>query len=396
MILFWISFAVRMLLRRRARTGITFAAITLGIAILTFLGSIMVGVNDAMVANSISLYTGNMLIRSPHPSELLDHWRFRRDLPPEVSAVLPRAMVPAMLVTRSGAVPVQLVGVLPQNEERVAAIPHRVEKGCYLSASPAHREILVGNKAAETLRIGPGDALSIRFAHGKSYSARVTGVFRTRMDRFDEGVAYTPLDQLKALDMVNLKAEVALFFREGLGSKAGKRLISPLLSQGEEITSWEEILPELDQLLRLNMVSMLIVIILVVTLMAAGVSNTVLVSVMDRYRTFGVLKALGVTPGEVIRLILIETALICLVAGLVGISLGGAFTLLFGRQGIDLGLLTSENPHFVLSSVIHTRLTWEMGVAPPLAVLLVGVFASMWPAIIAARHRPSEVMRLSA
>jgi ABC-type antimicrobial peptide transport system permease subunit len=196
--------------------------------------------------------------------------------------------------------------------------------------------------------------------------------------------------------MVTLTAEVALFFREGLGSKAGKRLISPLLSQGEEITSWEEILPELDQLLRLNMVSMLIVIILVVTLMAAGVSNTVLVSVMDRYRTFGVLKALGVTPGEVIRLILIETALICLVAGLVGISLGGAFTLLFGRQGIDLGLLTSENPHFVLSSVIHTRLTWEMGVAPPLAVLLVGVFASMWPAIIAAQRRPSEVMRLSA
>jgi putative ABC transport system permease protein len=323
LILFWISFAVRMLLRRRARTGITFAAITIGIAILTFLGSIMIGVNDAMVANSISLYTGNMLIRSPDPWKLLAQWRSRRDLPSQVSAVLPRAMVPAMLVTRSGAVPVQLVGVLPQNEERVAAVPRRIEKGRYLSASPAYREVLLGNKAAETLRINPGDTLSLRLAHGNSYPARVTGVFRTGIDRFDEGVAYAPLDQLKALDVVNLKAEVALFFREGLGSEAGKRLISRFLSEGEKATPWEEVLPELAQLLRLNVVSMLIVIVLVVTLMASGVSNTVLVSVMDRYRTFGVLKALGVTPGEVIRLILFETALICLVAGLVGIFVAG-------------------------------------------------------------------------
>lgn len=74
-------------------------------------------------------------------------------------------------------------------------------------------------------------------------------------------------------------------------------------------------MPELEQLTRLNLVSMAIVIVLVVVILAAGVSNTVLVSVLDRYHDFGILKALGTTPWEILRLIVLETTLLALAAG---------------------------------------------------------------------------------
>lgn len=175
-----------------------------------------------------------------------------------------------------------------------------------------------------------------------------------------------------------------------------RQRVAASLGEGETVTPWQELLPELDQLLQLNLVSMFIVILLVVIMMAAGVSNTVLVSVMDRYREFGVLKALGTTPGEVLRLVLMETALICLAAGTMGLAAGSAITIATSHTGIDLGRFTSENVHFVLSSVIHPRLTWGMAFAPALTVLGAGLAASLWPAAIAARRRAAEVLRLSA
>lgn len=395
MILFWICFAVRTLLRRGMRTAITLAAIALGVGALTFLGSMMVGVNDAMVSNSISLWTGNLLVRADDPSALIDHWRDRKNLPPQISVVLPRLIVPAILATTKGSAPVRLVGVLPGRERSVSAISHRLEKGHYLPDSSARAEILVGSRVAEALGVSPGDSLKIQPIRGQSHDLGVCGIFRTGLDQFDEGVAHVHLETLKALNLGTFKGEVALFLLKGISSQAGEALIAPLLSRGETVAPWEEILPELDQLLRLNLVSMSIVIILVVVMMAAGVSNTILVTVMDRYRAFGVLKALGVTPGEIVRLILIETALMCLVAGSTGLCLGSIATLIFGQMGIDLGRWTSENPHFLLSGIIYPRLTWEMAMIPAMAVLSVGTVSSLWPAAIAARRRARDVMRLS-
>jgi ABC-type antimicrobial peptide transport system permease subunit len=172
-------------------------------------------------------------------------------------------------------------------------------------------------------------------------------------------------------------------------------IVRPLAGPGETATPWEKLTPELEQLTRLNFVAMLIVIVRVVVIMAAGLSNTILVSVMDRYREFGVLKAMGVTPWEIVRLIVTETAVMCVAAGAIGLLAGAAATLAAGRAGIDLSRFTSMNPHFVMSSVVYPRLTAQMTIAPALSVLCLGLAASAWPGWSAARRSAAEVMRMA-
>jgi len=390
---FWLRFAARTLCRRRARTSLTLAAIALGVGALTFIGGIMVGVNDAMIANSVSLHTGHALITSDDAAALAARWTARTLWPAAIRAVLPRQMAPAMLTSESGSAPVQLIGVLPGREEAGSAIPTRITEGRYLPADGAAPEIVLGKGTAAALRVSPGSRVGLRLADGGEAAARVAGIFRTGVDRFDEGVAYTGMRALEALRPARVRGEVAVFFRRSPTAAEAAAVLDPLLAAGEKATHWEDLLPELEQLTQLNVVSMAIVIILVVVIMAAGVSNTVLVSVLDRYRDFGILKALGTTPGEILRLILMETALLVLVAGAFGLALGGLTAAAFARSGIDLASLTSQNPHFVLTSVVHPRLTWAMAVAPALASLGAGVVASLWPALIAARRRAADVMR---
>ena len=83
--LFWLRFATRSLARRRARSGITFGAIALGVGILTFLGAMMVAVGDAMVENTVSLHTGHVLVRAEDARALVARWKSIDALPDEVS-----------------------------------------------------------------------------------------------------------------------------------------------------------------------------------------------------------------------------------------------------------------------------------------------------------------------
>ena len=208
-------------------------------------------------------------------------------------------------------------------------------------------------------------------------------------------MAYADIERLEAVAPGDAGGDVAVFLHKGVSSGEGMKLLRPLLAPGETATRWETLTPELEQLTRLNFVAMLIVIVLVVVIMAAGLSNTILVSVMDRYREFGVLKAMGVTPWEVVRLIVTETAVMCVAAGAIGLLLGASATLLSGRTGIDLSRFTSMNPHFVMSSVVYPRLIAQMTLAPALSALVLGLSASVWPALTAARRSAAEVMRMS-
>ncbi len=393
--LFWLRFAARTLLRRRARSGITLGAIALGVSALIFLGSLMVGINDAMIASSVALHSGNVLVRSEDALGMTARWRGRRDLPQAVSAALPRLTVPVMLLAGPKVAPVHLVGVVPAQEGPVTAIRARVEVGQYLADSPPAPQILLGKKTADTLGVSTGQQVQLRLAGARGPAAVVVGIFRTGIARFDDGTAYAHVDFVRSLNAAGQRGEVAVFLKRPLARRQAVALLRPILQPGEYATPWEELLPELEQLTQLNLASMAIGIALVVVIMAAGVSNTVLVSVMDRYREFGVLKALGTTPGEILRLIVAETALLCATAGAVGLALGAAATGIFGRAGIDISRFTSENPHFVLTSVVHPRLTWTMAVAPARAALAAGILVSLWPGLAAARRRAADVMRLS-
>lgn len=98
---------------------------------------------------------------------------------------------------------------------------------------------------------------------------------------------------------------------------------------------------------------------------------------------------------ETVTLLLVsEVMLLNLAASLIGLTLGALAVFLVGKTGIDLTAFTSYNRYFAVSDVIFPRLTpYSLGL-PPLLAFFFSLTAAIWPAVLVARRRAAEVLRI--
>jgi len=115
-------------------------------------------------------------------------------------------------------------------------------------------------------------------------------------------------------------------------------------------------------------------------ILAFGIANAAYISVSERLREFGILKAMGVTPRGIMMLVQGEILLLVGLAGLAGVALGAGASLLWAQGGIDLSRWTSANRHFIASSVIYPRLVIRALGLPMLVAIACGVLAGSLPA----------------
>jgi ABC-type lipoprotein release transport system permease subunit len=139
---------------------------------------------------------------------------------------------------------------------------------------------------------------------------------------------------------------------------------------------------------------MSIVILLVFGVVSLGIACAFVIVILKTIREYGILKAMGVTSGETMLLIVFEVVLMNILASTLGIIIGVALSLLVRETGIDLTAFTSHNRYFAVSGVIYPRLTPYAWGVPPVLAFLFSLIASIWPAVLVARRRAAEILRI--
>lgn len=392
--MFWLRFAVRSCLRRRRRTGVVLAGVSVAVGALVVLGAIMVGVNDTMVANAVALRAGHVAaaggpVAMAESVARAEFWsRSARQLP-AVRDALPRCKMPVLLKTARQTLSAQVWLVRPTLEERFTPFSKHVTTGAWLAAPD---DLLIGEASAAALGVSVGDSVSI-VTSAAAYERRITGIYRTGVPAYDESVVLVPLAAATAFNEPQVSFETAIFLKNGSSPESVRAALASQAQPGESVEVWSVMLPEVSQLIQLNQFSMNLMTLIVVVILGFGVSNALLISVMDRYRHFAILKALGARPGEIVTTIIFEAAVMSLAAGLVGTLLGSAVAAAWGHVGLDLSRYTSSNPHFSVDPVVHPRLTLMMTLVPQALALSAGILSAIWPALIAARRTVSGGMR---
>ena len=120
------------------------------------------------------------------------------------------------------------------------------------------------------------------------------------------------------------------------------------------------------------------------------------VAVFERTRELGVMRALGLTPGQLLRLVLIESVLLTAVAGVFGLALGGVLDYWVITEGLDFSAVDGKG--LVYQGItLDPRIKGEFnldGVLLTIAVMFsISVLSAVWPAVRAARLRPVDAMR---
>ena len=106
------------------------------------------------------------------------------------------------------------------------------------------------------------------------------------------------------------------------------------------------------------------------------------------------MKAMGVTSREMTFLIMIEVVLMNLMACSIGIFAGVLTVNLVGHSGIDLSGLTSHNRYFAVSGIIFPRLTFYSLVVPPALAIFFSMISAVWPAVLVARKKATDILRI--
>ena len=354
------------------------------VACLVFLSALAVGTNDAMIRNSVGLFAGH-IAGSDLPSGLATS-----DLRLEGTAgVLRRSERPATIGFSGGrAESVMLMGVDPVEEAHLTSLWKKTIAGRYLE--PGRPEIFLSSPLAHNLRVSVGDTLQIKMdAFPTAVGLTVCGIYRTGVSQLDYGLAFYPQQVLPAAGGA---VSAAVFLKDGIDPE-------PLLEIYRQrfpssiFLPWSGFMPDLQQLINLNFVSMTIVMFLVFGIVALGVACAFVIFILKSIREFGILKAFGMRSGEIVLLILLQVMVLTLGACLAGTAAGALAVAGLSGTGIDLGAFTSHNPYFAVSGVIFPRLTLFSTLIPALLALVFGALAAVWPCVFIVRQKAADILR---
>jgi len=388
--------------------------ITIGAMVIGLWGLIMIyGANNGMMVGMV-----NMAITA-HSSHIQLHARGYHDDPgirltfkesdelvervsraERVAAAAPRGKVRSMLSTSHASSGIMLVGIDPERESQVTTIDDSIKEGRYFTGED-EKGILVGRALAEKLKTGVGRKVVV-YARGadmelKLLGLKVTGLFDTGMDTVDKFIAFVPLDYFQqSLALDGRIHEIAVRVEEDRDLEAAKAsIISALPADNNlEVLTWKEMFKFLVQLIDMAKIGNYAMLFVVGVAMALGIANTMVMSVYERFREIGIMKAVGTSPWRVFTMILTEAVLLGITGLIAGSLIGWLSLLVWDVYGLDLTAFSESLKSVGMPAVIFPDVYLRDWLSTWIVVVGMSVLASVYPALKAARQRPVEAMRM--
>jgi ABC-type lipoprotein release transport system permease subunit len=404
------SYAWRSLWRNRRRTLITLAAIALSIMLVQAFHNLSVGVYARMVEDGVRAGSGHLAVYrqgylegreealSFAPGGLIEQTQRLAG----VTQVLPRLYLPALAQSSYDSRGILLIGVDPERERSVNPFLKELAADDMLLDS-AGRDAIIGKRLLEDLKLAVGRKLVVTAQHrdGTLHSEllRVRGVVATGMAEIDGSLLMVGRE--RAARLAGMPGEIhelaIVLARADDEARVYVELVDLTAAvPGVAPVSWETAMPNLANAIKLDYASQKFIFAIILLIVTIGVVNTLLMSVMERLREFGVVLALGSSPARLRRLVLIEALLLGSVAAVVGCLLGSLATWYLVVVGIDLQSFIPETLEFggvVFDPVL--RATWDLPWMGKIALYVVGLtlLAALYPAVKAGRVTPAEAMR---
>ncbi len=401
-----LAIGLRNLRRRRLRTSLTGSMILVGTALIVFSVGWAEGVYSDMVALATRSYAGHFQVvargyeEKPSLFKTVDdpaETEAALERNPFVEAVTARVETAGLLAAGPKTTGVMLVGLEPEKEKKVTTLAGALKKGRWLEAPLAGRSrpMILGSGVARRLEVDLGHEVSfVGQAADGSIAAElftVTGILETGADELDGQVALIRLDDAQALLVLGRRVHRLVGLAESLNKiEAVRRGVA--LEPGLRFMSWSEVMPTLERTIRSDRAGLWIFLFIILAVVVLGVTNTMMMAVLERTREFGVMKALGASPGRVVGLVVGESAWISFFGVLFGLGLGVVLVLIVRKWGISFGdePLTYGG---VVIKVMRAELNLVGALFCPLLIFFSGLAAGLLPALRAARLKPAEALR---
>jgi len=397
----WIEWkiALRFLLDNRMQTLLIVFGIAVGSAVIVFITALITGLQANVIERTLGTQahirilppdeanrtlpvapdSWSLVLESPRAQRLrsIINWQDIRDVldqDAQVLAVSPVISGPAIARRGVARASVALLGIDPPRYQRIIPLADDLIAGRFMVGAG---NAVIGRELAKDLGLGIGDKLRLDAGEGREAVVDIAGIFELGVRELDSRYVYLDLKQAQTLldlpgGITVIDTTVADIFQADRVAERLARLT------GLRAESWMETNGQLLNALSSQSMTTEMIRVFVGISVAFGIASVLAVSVVQRTREIGILRAMGSPRGQILRVFLLQGG----VLGLFGSACGGA---------VGWGLVQAFN-------IAGPRL-FEIPVDPtlvPLAMLvatITGVLAAAMPARRAARYDPAVAIR---
>ncbi|MBI3285154.1 MAG: ABC transporter permease [Burkholderiales bacterium] len=405
----WLPFewivALRFLREGRMQTLFIIFGAAIGVGVIVFMSALLVGMQGNLFRRVLSSQPHITLERTKQqatpvlragkgqtivstvqkPSQranTVDQWQKVRDqmqARSDVMAVSPVASGPALVVRGAATQAISLVGIEPEQYIKIIPLPEKMVSGTFRMTNT---DMMLGTQLAEDMGVQLGDKLRITTAAGATLNLSIAGIFDLGSRGANQRTVYVLLSTAQnLLNMVGGVSSIDMTVRDPYAAETIAGVIAN--ATGLNALSWIANNNQFFLAMRAQTYSSLLIRFFVALSVAAGIASVLVVSVVQRQKEIGILRAMGGSRGQIMRVFLIQGA----VVGLLGSVIGS--TLAMGL--LSVWRLVAKNPDGTPMFVITMDASFFLWSA--LIAMLTGLLAAVTPALRAAHLDPVVAIR---
>jgi lipoprotein-releasing system permease protein len=394
--------ALKFMREYRAQTALTVGAVAVGVSVMVFLSALIDGLQVSLIDRTLGtqahvviraneeearpLLDDRLLLRRvERPAQrnrsIAEWQRVEKVVRADSDVVATAAAVVGAAFATQGAAnrPIVVYGVDPDRFDRVIPVGSRLVRGSYRLEGA---ETVIGRQLADDLGVDVGDKLRVTTPEGTDTLLTIRGLFDLGTQQVNERWVVVPLRTGQTLlglpggaNVVHVKVR-AIFDADRVAQRLGD-------ATGLEAESWMAANAQLLIGLRSQSSSSYTIQFFVFLAVAIGIASVLVVSVVQRTREIGILRAMGTPRGRIAAVFVIQGGLVGFVGSIAGAGLGAGLSFLFARL--------AQNPDGTATFPI--LLTGQLVAIASALATLTGVLAAVLPARQAGRLDPVEAIR---
>lgn len=378
--------------RNKRRSFITITSILFAVFFAVFMRSMQLGMYAKMIDSVVRSYYGyvqvhakgywdeqsldNSFERSPEVEKQITHVK-------NVISAVPRLEGFALISVREQVRGISITGIEPEIENSLSGLKGKLTSGKYLSSN--ENDVLLGEGLAEQLKVKTGDTLAMigQGYHAVSASGkyRVKGIVKLSSSQMNNSAVFMPLSTTQEFyGTGNRITSLALHLNEGTKTNKIISVLSSQLNNKEyEVMAWEDMLPELVQIIQADSSGGEIMVFILYMVISFGIFGTVLMMIAERQYEFGILLSIGMSRLRIITVVLLESILITFIGVFSGILISRPFMYYFNAHPITLtGKAADTLRKFGFEPEMPTLLDFSVPITHGTAVMVIALLLSMY------------------
>ena len=384
---------------------ISMAGIALGVAALIVVLSVMNGfqkeVRDRMLSVLSHIEVFDVYGALPNWEQTAQRVLMHK----EVTGAAPYVAGQAMITRDDTVRGVVLRGVLPQEEPKVSDVASQVRQGSFDMLRPGEFHIVLGGELARSLGVRLGDKITLIAPQGQVTPAGViprlkqfdvVGIFEAGHYEFDSSLAFIHLQDAETLFRLQAPSGLRLRIEDMQRAPQVARELAQMLPEDLVVRDWSQQNRNWFAAVQTEKRMMFIILTLIIAVAAFNLVSTLVMTVTDKQADIAILRTLGSSPASIMKIFMVQGALVGLFGTALGVILGVAVALNvdvivpFIERLLNVQFLPRD---IYLISALPSDLRWPDvwtigGVAVVLAFL-----ATLYPSWSAARVKPAEALR---